>query len=206
MRGIAPRRWYESIFRPWLPTVTLLLISAIIGWEGSICIIMAAPVFLACSSIGGLCAKYFVRATRTNFVLAGLLPIIASPIESRLPAQTHIGVVESDIVIEAPRAVIWREIVNVRPIQDDEHKASLFEAMGFPKPISAMVDHEGVGAIRQARFAGNVLFIETITTWHEFQTLAFSIRLTQKIFPRPHLTNTSPWEANILTCCLVNII
>src|SRR5207244_704065 len=45
------RSWKFRLFKPWVPSLLLLVIAAIIGWEGRICLIMALPVFLIMSSV-----------------------------------------------------------------------------------------------------------------------------------------------------------
>src|SRR4029078_362877 len=56
--------------------------------------------------------------------------------------------------------------------------------IGFPDPIEATLSHEGVGGVRNASFAGNLVFIETIDIWEPGQRLAFTIATdTEKIPP-----------------------
>src|ERR1044071_499625 len=50
------RSWPYRIFMPWVPCSVLMLAAFLIGWEGSICIVMALPIFLFMSSLGGVFA------------------------------------------------------------------------------------------------------------------------------------------------------
>src|SRR3954467_3664868 len=42
------------IFAPWIPSVITIGIAMAVGWEGMICVTMAAPLVLTVASIGGL--------------------------------------------------------------------------------------------------------------------------------------------------------
>src|SRR6266550_7518911 len=48
----SPRKWYYWIFMPWVSCLLLMLAALLIGWEGSICILLALPIFLIMSSAG----------------------------------------------------------------------------------------------------------------------------------------------------------
>ena len=82
---------------------------------------------------------------------------------------------ENVIDIHAPAEVVWRNIERVPAIRKDELPSSWAHAIGLPDPIEATLSHEGVGGVRNASFAGNLVFIETIDVWEPGQRLAFTI-------------------------------
>ena len=164
-----------AIFVPWMPTLLGAALAALIGLEGAICIVMGLPVMLVLASVGGLVARTDWARRRGIASVAVCLPLAFAPVERQLPPLDSPRLVETSIAIDAPPAAIWREIVSVRPILAAERRPALFTAIGFPAPISATIDRAGVGAVRQARFQGGVLFLETVTVWEPERQLAFTI-------------------------------
>jgi hypothetical protein len=79
--------------------------------------------------------------------------------------------------------MVWRNIERVSKISPSELPRSWNRSIGFPRPIEATLSNEGVGGIRHATFAGNVLFIETIDAWAPQRRLAFSIRADTTSIP-----------------------
>ncbi len=177
--------WKYSIFAPWLSVLVFVFFTALLGWEGIICIVIALPIFLFMSSLGGICAKLLTKVTRRMYVFTGILflPFISSSIESQFALPASQRMVPTQIVINAPADVVWKNIIRIPKIQPQEHHFSLFHAMGFPKPIEATLSREGVGGVRHASFEGGLLFIETITTWQEKKKLVFSIKANTESIP-----------------------
>jgi hypothetical protein len=181
--GVAGR-----IFVPWLSVLLAFAVCGLALWEGAICIVMMTPVALICSSLGGLAAGATVnparpRAAMLSIALVGLLPFATSPIERRLPAEPDLRSVESSTEIHSDRATIWKNIERVPAINDDELPRSWNRSIGFPRPIEATLDREGIAGVRHASFAGGVLFIETIDVWEPQQRLGFSIHADAKSIP-----------------------
>lgn len=82
---------------------------------------------------------------------------------------------ENVIDIQAPPDVVWQNIERVRAIRKEELPSSWAHAIGFPDPVEATLSHEGVGGVRNASFAGNVFFLETVDLWEPKQRLGFTI-------------------------------
>jgi hypothetical protein len=167
------------IFAPWLVVALGLLGCALAAWEGTICIVMMTPIALLLGSLGGLTAGHLVNPSRpkfsmTSMLVVALLPFVVGWTEPRVPPR-EIRTVESDVLIHASPQIIWQNIERVPRIADDELPRSWNRSIGFPRPIEATLDHEGVGGVRHATFAGNVLFIETVDTWEPEKQLEFSI-------------------------------
>jgi hypothetical protein len=168
--------WMRAIFVPWLPVIAITALTAIIGYEGAICIIMALPLLLVGASIGGIAAHVIRQRHKAVVGAAMLLPLATGAVEGHVPQPYDVHTVDSAIDIAATPAQVWREIVSVREIQPDEMPGNpLFLRMGFPRPLSAEIDREAVGGIRRARFAGGVLFLETVTQLQPEKLLSFGI-------------------------------
>ena len=192
--------WLYAIFFPWGPTTSATLLTAVIGYEGAICIFMALPIILVVSSVGGLVAAFLTRRklARGAAVGAMLLPLAMGGIERGLPQPLDVHAVRNSITIAAPADVVWREIVSVREITREEMPGNpLFLRLGFPRPLSAEIDREEVGGIRRARFAGGVLFLETVTDLVPDSLLSFTIHAETDSIPAgtldEHVTIGGPY-------------
>jgi hypothetical protein len=176
------------IFVPWAAVLLALAGCELAAWEGLICIAMTAPIALLCGSTGGLVAGAIVRPSQpqigtVSMMVVAMLPFLVGPMEHRLPAPTDIRTVESDVQIHASPQTIWENIERVRRINVKELPRSWNRSIGFPRPIEATLSREGVGGVRHATFAGDVLFIETVDDWDPERRLGFLIRADAKNIP-----------------------
>jgi hypothetical protein len=184
-----PRGWAYWIFMPWISCTILMASALLIGWEGSICILMALPIFLLMSTCGGLIAGLYVRRTapkQNSYSLIGvfvLLPFVFASIEHQFVLPESVRTVETQITINATPQTVWENIERVKAIQPEEQKFSMFHLLGFPRPVEASLSHEGVGGVRHATFEGGVLFVETIDKWEPAQELSFAIKADTKSIP-----------------------
>ncbi len=179
--------WVYSIFGPWISVALFIAASIMFKWEGFICGIMAAPIFLVMGSIGGIIMKVILmlNGSKRAYIFTGFLflPFISSGIESQFVVPPTQRLVPTQIIINAPVDVVWNNIIRIPKIQPKEHHLSFFQSMGFPKPIEATLSREGVGGVRHATFEGGLLFIETITEWQEKKKLVFSIKANTESIP-----------------------
>ncbi len=176
-----PMKWYAWIFVPWLPVIVGIGTATLLAWEGAICVVFFAPVGLVMSSLGGVAAGIVARNVRRaalNYSIAFvlLLPILIAPIEARIPSPFEIRTVENDILIHASPDRVWQNIERVPLIQAQELPRSWNRTIGFPRPMEATLSREGLGGVRHATFAGNVLFVETIDVWEPQRQLGFGIK------------------------------
>jgi hypothetical protein len=180
----------RAVLLPWLPTITVLVGSIVVGWEGLICVAMALPVFLVMASAGGFVGRALGRALWTRAHPQGRLavailamPLLFGSMEGFLPVPEDLREVHTSIDIAASPEVVWRNIERVPAIQPTERRTTLLNRIGFPPPIEATLSYEGSGAVRHATFAGGVLFVETVHTWEPWERLEFSIRADSERIP-----------------------
>ena len=185
-----PQRVRTWIWLPWLSLLAALVGTLITLLEGAICIVMFLPLGIPLASIGGviggLAARY-LRSRRTQGLAMAcivVLPFVTGPWEQRVFYRLEARQVENVIDIKAPVDVVWQNIERVHAIRREELPSSWAHAIGFPDPIEATLSHEGVGGVRNATFAGNLAFIETIDVWEPGRRLGFTIAAeTGKIPP-----------------------
>lgn len=172
-----------AIAEPLLPAILCLGISMLIGWEGTICLIMAIPVMLPLAMAGGLAMRIILNLKNRNLVFAAftIMPLPLAMAEQLIPLPQEMQTVRNTIVIEAPAEVVWRKIVRVEKITEPQE--SPFFSMGFPKPIEAVLSGDGVGQTRLATFERGLTFIETVTDWKANEKLGFTIKADPKATP-----------------------
>jgi hypothetical protein len=175
------QRVWTWIWLPWLSVLAALGGTLLALLEGVICIVMFLPIGLLLGSLGGVVgglAARFVRSRRRQTVTLAcilVLPFLTGPWEKHVFYAWEARQVENVIDIQAPPEVVWRNIERVRAIRSGELPRSWAHAIGFPDPIEATLSHPGVGGVRNASFAGNLVFIETIDVWEPGRRLGFTI-------------------------------
>lgn len=172
--------WYMLI-TPWLAVTLLGAITLLFALEALICILMALPFFLVLATIGAAMAVgVFALLERrqappsAGFLLLAL-PLLLSPVEAQITAPDSVHIVHNSVVIEASPEAVWRQIIRVPAIGREEQRGSFLHWIGVPKPVEAMLSHEGVGAVRYASFEQGLVFVETVTEWQDGRSIAFSI-------------------------------
>jgi hypothetical protein len=184
--ALAPRDarypWLYWLFLPWASSALLLASAMALAWEGIICIVMASPIVFAMAMLGGLAVGLVIMVRQrpappalvASFIV---LPFAWAPVEARLPRPDGLRTVTTVVDIAAPPSVVWRNVVRVPRISDEEQTLGFFHAIGIPKPLEATLSHDGVGGLREARFAGGIRFRETVTEWEPERRLGFTIEV-----------------------------
>ncbi len=183
---LAPTEFRKSIlyaiFMPWLSILIVAIGSIVLAFEAAICILMALPIFLFFSSLGGFLfreksSNTSKSRTSQNTLLSVILlaPYLVTPFEMKLPINESNRLVENQISINAPANVVWENIISIPEINENEQQHSVFHSFGIPKLIEATLTHDGVGGERRAIFENGLIFTETITYWDENNRIQFLI-------------------------------
>ena len=176
--------WY-CVFAPWLPIVVFLVITLMFSLEGWACWIMVFPLFLIGASIGGVMGRYIKRKKndRTYISALVLLPLLVSPVENMIGSLPATYKAYTYIDIKAPAEKIWSEVTRVKAIEPAQDKGWLTRFLGMPRPLEAVLNYEGVGATREARFTGGLVFHETVLEYARQQKMVFSIKANPHEIP-----------------------
>ena len=172
------KMWYR-IFVPWIPIFLFLIITLVLAIEGWACWIMILPAFLIAASIGGLIGGYLKLKkpnNRLNVSILFLLPLFISPIENMIGSIPGTYEAYTYIDIDAPAEKIWDNVTRVREITEKEDKGFLSNFLGFPRPVKAELNFEGVGAFREAKFTKGLIFNETVTEYKDNEKMVFTIK------------------------------
>lgn len=196
------RSLLRALFFPWVPALSALVLSLALAWEGLICIFLWLPLVLLLSSLGGLCGSLALRlrgnpARRSVFGAVLLFPYGLGLLEVRAGHPDDFRTVDTHIDIDGDAASVWKHIVEVPAIRDDEHHFSWSHFIGFPKPVAATVEGRGVGTTREASFERGVLFLEKVTEYREGERLSFTIHADPNQIPSraldQHVTVGGPY-------------
>jgi hypothetical protein len=181
---LSPLKWVEGIryrfFMPWLSIILFLAITLMFGVEGWACWIMILPVFLAAATMGGMMAgRYKIRKSereRTYISVMVLLPFFLSPIEQWIGSKDNVYKAYTYIDLHAPKEKIWQNVTRVKAINKQEDKGWLTHSLGFPRPIRAELDHNGVGGYRKAIFDKGLVFHEQVIDYEDQRRMRFTIK------------------------------
>ena len=195
---VRPVRSPSRLFRvvaPWGPCGLVVLAAWLTGAEGTICIVMALPVMLPFSSIGGMLAASKTGRTSAALPVMALLPWVVMPLETGRSSPQRLVTTTTSIEINASPAAVWPLVVSVDSIKPSEQRTALFSTIGFPQPVAATLDRPGIGGVRTASFEGGIIFRETIIDWQPQRRIRFTIT-PDSIPPTtldPHVTIGGPY-------------
>ena len=184
--------WGHYVLLPWISVFASMLSMMALMLEGSICIVMATPIFLVAASVGGVFAGFVsekLARSRATLGAAFLLPLILAPIESGLDKRVELREVVTYIDVRAAASVVWSQITTVKNIDSSEVPFSITHFIGVPKPVSAEMSGEGMGERRTSKWGKGIYFGERVTTWLPNSELAYAFEVYPDSIPRDALDN-----------------
>jgi len=182
----AKRTWLYYIFAPWLATLLFMIGSMVTLLEGSICVVIIAPVLFPLSSVGGIIMGLILQnSSKPNNKLQAiaLLPFCVLVLESQIPLQNDIVQLSSSIIIQAPRETVWYQLNNATDIKEDEVPTSFAYFIGAPKPESGKTIIENDQRIRKSAWQNGVYFDEKIVSWKENEFISWTYEFFPDSFP-----------------------
>jgi uncharacterized membrane protein YhaH (DUF805 family) len=144
----------------------------IMAAEGAVCLFMAFPLALALGIMGGLIGRSVAIHTRRptfSALIVALLP--ASAVLGADRAPTPLREVRSAVIIDAPPAIVWRNVIAFPPLPEP---TDLVFRIGIAYPRRARIAGAGVGAVRFCVFSTGA-FVEPITAWEPGRRLSFDV-------------------------------
>jgi hypothetical protein len=172
-----------AFFWPFIPVLLGCIVTVLLRIEGFICVAMYLPLGLILSGVGGILATAKFRRSKSTMAFVMLMPFVIHGTEGTIKFETEEHRVHNTIEIDAGPASIWNQIKSVPTITSDELQDSWVHKIGFPRPLDAVIDHEGVGGIRLARFERGLVFNETVDSWLPNESLSFAIAVDPKDIP-----------------------
>ncbi len=144
----------------------IFIILVLIKIETLLCLAIATPPFLILMIPGLFLMRSLLhylkpgRSQRHVYVSLWFLPLLLIPLIDTLDFPKGGNVVLTEITINAPAAVVWKETMEIPEIQRHERVWTFtHNIMLSPQPIDAVLH----GHIRQLRWTNGVRFQEHIT-------------------------------------------
>ncbi len=167
------------LIMPWVPLFAFFLLTLVFTLEGWACWLMVMPLFMVSSSLGGLLGGYLKMRKKdgnTYLSILVLLPLFIAPIESMVGKIPGTYKAYTSIEIQAPTDKIWENVTRVKEISEEQDKGLLTKTLGFPRPLRAELNYNGVGAYREAIFTNGLVFHETVLAYEEKKKMVFTIK------------------------------
>ena len=178
---------FRGVILPVVGISALFGVVFLLGLDGALCLLILALPFLLSSIIGGLLVAVirFITGTNGQMSLAVILlfPFLAGPIESRLDGRYEENEVTTSVVIDAERSVIWRTLMEIDSIRDEELSWSPIHAVGVPRPECARLDGEGIGGVRHIAWRNGIRFEEHITEWAPERSFSYDVVVHKESIP-----------------------
>jgi uncharacterized membrane protein YhaH (DUF805 family) len=174
-----PRGLNECLQVAILPVAVLGVLLIAVAVEGVICVVMAAPLGLALTGLGGW-VGYFIQlmprhSGRDDVPALMSVVLLLAPalfgMERAAALPTPAFVVRTSIDVQAPPEVVWQQVLAFSEIPPPTEL--LFRA-GVAYPIRAEISGHGSGAIRHCIFSTGP-FVEPIEVWDEPRLLKFAV-------------------------------
>lgn len=165
-------------FMPLIAVIGLFTTYLLWQQDGIIYALIAFPAY-AVMAISGSITGHFIFALKKSvflLIVCLLLPFLLSPLENHFGMNDAIYWKQSTVSIHSSEDSVWKNIIRVKAISEEENKGNLFQLIGFPKPIKAEFDTIAIGGVRKAVFDRGLLFTETIKTIVPNKVLAFNIK------------------------------
>ncbi|WP_342645686.1 hypothetical protein [Mucilaginibacter sp. CSA2-8R] len=167
-------------FMPWVPIFAFLVVTLVFALEGWACWLMALPLFLAAASLGGAVAGHYKlkknSQENTYLTFVVLLPFLLSPLENWIGSIANVYEAYTFIDLKADKAKIWQNVTRVKAIKRQDDKGWLTSTLGFPRPVRAELNYNGVGGYRKAIFEKGLVFYEQVTDYEDLRQMRFTIK------------------------------
>lgn len=150
--------------------------------EGIICVIVVLPLFAMIGMVGSLIMGAVCRLTGWPKQAAysfALLPLVLGAIEPTANLPVRLRTIERSVMVDAPREVVWDQLMNVRDIRSEEVEDGIAFRIGVPPPVSALSANVDGQPVRRISMGKQVHFDQIETQRRERQY----IRWTQRFYP-----------------------
>jgi hypothetical protein len=172
---------------PWVATGLMMLGSAITLMEGSICIAMMFPLFLAISSVGGLAMGVglrFFKGNKEKLMSVALLPLVLFVSEQFIPLTNKNIEIAQSVVVQAQPETIWQQIMTAKEINAAELPLSITHSIGVPKPTEGINVQENDEEVRYSVWEKGVNFKAKVTHKDYLRYIKWDYIFDEHSFPK----------------------
>ncbi|WP_051416958.1 hypothetical protein [Sediminibacterium salmoneum] len=123
------------------------------------------------------------KAIENANITTDALSFFISPLEQSIGSIPGTYQAYTYIDIQSSPEKIWSNVTRVKGIATDQDKGWLTKLLGFPRPVKAELNYEGVGAYRKAEFTNGLVFHETVTEYEHQKKMVFTIKANPHEIP-----------------------
>ncbi|SNR62470.1 hypothetical protein [Hymenobacter mucosus] len=194
-----------AFFTPWLTSSVLLVVTILLNMEGTICWLMAFPIFAVAAGAGGVLAYWlrkpkpkdlnannWQRPNTLQVSLVFVVPLLLGAVEGEKALAPKQMVIERAVIINAPAADIWKKLISNKHLGQHTNKTSFSTLLGFPKHVSTTLDTLLVGGTRMAYYEKGLYFKETVTQYQPERLLVL------RVDANPNATPAAVMDEHIL--------
>ncbi len=168
------------ISRPILSVLAFFILCYWTGQEDIICILIISLPFLIVAGtsgiiLGGLVLRY--RQRKGILYSLFFIPLLTGLIEPTIETPSEKYVTSTSIIIKAGKSEVWKNIVRVNNIQNEEYQKGFFNLAGIPRPLYAELDKDTIDGNRIGHFEGGLKFQEKIKLWDKENLVTFQIEI-----------------------------
>jgi len=182
-----------AFFKPMLPCLVILAITLFFNIEGSICWMMAFPIFALFAGGGGVIAfqrkrRRALRNTEWDFEkddwekpgslkisFLFLLPLLAGLIEGDTTSSSKALTIEKQVDLKASPGVVWNALIAKDRPHTKDRRVTLSGFLGFPHHLNTTVITPSPGGSRIATYEKGLEFVETIKKLEPGRSLTLEI-------------------------------
>ncbi|TAG77371.1 MAG: SRPBCC domain-containing protein [Betaproteobacteria bacterium] len=155
--------------------------------EGLICAIVIVPVFAVYGSFGGLLMGAICRMTnwpkQATYSFAAL-PLLLGAIPTTALEDTSIRSVSRTVVVAAPPAHVWQQLLNAKDMQPEEMERGWMYRIGVPTPEFASTQTVNNDLVREIKMGKNIRFEQHSNDWEQDKRVRWTYRFTDDSFPK----------------------
>lgn len=180
------RAWVYYLWAPVVANLFFVIGTMLIMIEGLICAVIIVPLFCVLGSIGGLIMGAICRATnwpKHALYSIAVLPILLGSLETGAPQLQIKTAVERTILVSAPPATIWEQILNARHIKPEEVGSAWLYRIGVPVPLAGVTVETPDGPVRRVTMGKNIHFDQLLIEQDEHRYLRWKYRFQNDSFP-----------------------
>jgi hypothetical protein len=169
----------KLFFFPALAVLLFGFIAFSAGLEDLLCILILFFPYLLTAGIIGILVGTIISRNKINKKIFSivLLPFILNPIENILPDNTDQYSVVSRVTINQSKSIIWKNIIEVPEILDEEYNNGFFNIIGVPRPVKSELRTIDNQIYRIGYFTDNLKLYETISDIDENRFVNFKIHI-----------------------------
>lgn len=170
----------KQFFYPCLSVALFLFMAFASKMEDTLCIAILLIPYLLIVGIVGIITGFFIKK-RINSKLLSIffLPFLMYPLETVFYDFEEHYTVSSVILIDADKTTVWKHLIEVPEIQEQEYEHSIFDYLGVPRPVKSELKIIDGEQYRIGYFSEGLELYESISKIDTTNFVSFNIHMDE---------------------------